>query len=146
VTEEFAGFPYDRHSFAGNGDRRDVNVYAPQASAGAANNFGLPPQPVLPTPEELCQILSVENIELRRNAERHALAAGTMAAIALSLAQMLEEESGSYRAGDRIVRIPRDLYRRMHGCQITASTEAVTKDGDVLVHIRERVDSPGWEN
>jgi hypothetical protein len=87
----------------------------------------------------------VENNELRRNAERHALAAGTMAAIALSFAQMLADH-GIQVMGDRTVKIPRDLYRRMHGCQITASTEAVTRDGDVIVHIRERVDTPGWEN
>ena len=100
---------------------------------------------MLPTPEELCQILSVENIELRKNAERHALAAGTMAAIALSFAQMLAD-NGIQVTGDRTVSIPRDLYRRMHGCQITASTEAVTKDGDVVVHIRERVDGPQIES
>jgi hypothetical protein len=67
-----------------------------------------------------------------------------MAAIALSFAQMLVDH-GVMVAGDRTVRIPRDLYRRMHGCVITASTEAVTRDGDVVVHIRERADSPGWD-
>ena len=65
--------------------------------------------------------------------------------LALSFAQMLVD-AGVGMAGDRTVRIPRDLFRRMHGCQITASTEAVTQDGDVLVHIRERAPSPGLEN
>ncbi len=120
-------------------------IHAPSAFSGATNQFGQPAPLEPPTPEELCQILSLENRELRNDVKQREIAAGTMAAIALSFAQMLVDH-GVMVAGDRTVKIPRELYARMHGCVITASTEAVTRGGDVLVHIRERADSPTLEN
>ena len=63
----------------------------------------------------------------------------------MSFAQMLVD-NGVQVAGDRTVRIPREMFNRMHGCQITVSTEAVTRDDDVIVRIRERADSPQLEN
>lgn len=128
-----------------NGHKKDVLIRAPLASSGARNDFGLIPGLEPPTPEEMCQMLEVENRELRDNVKRHDIASGTMAAIALCFAQMLVD-ANVMRAGDRTVKIPRDLYLRMHGCVITASTEAVTRGGDVLVTIRERPDVAGIES
>lgn len=130
-----------------NGNHKDVQIFAPIIASGAKNDFGVGarPEELVPTPEELCRILSVENGQLRQNADRHALAAGTMANIALCFAQMLVDH-GIQVKGDRTVEIPREMYERMQGCVITATTRAVTKDGDVLVHIRERANSPQIEN
>jgi len=125
----------------GMNGRRDVRILAPTAQT--KSRAGIPGQRP-PTPEELCQLLSVENQELQAQIQQGKVAAGTMANLALCFAQMLVDHN-VMQAGDRTVRVPRFVYERVDGMTITVSPEAIVAGGDVIVKIRERPEGPKVE-
>lgn len=128
--------------------RRDARILPPPARSSSSVRTlqqeitakGLEP----PTAPELVQLLEAENTQLRSDAQMAKVAAGSMANLALALAQIMADH-GLLREGQDTIRVPRWVYQKIDGRTITVSPSGVTGEGDVIVRITERADSPKLE-